>query len=56
MEPCTKRGYDKKTALTLKNMAWRDGRGAMRVYHCPVCGAWHLTHLPDTRMEKRKQQ
>lgn len=36
-------GYDKKTAQTVKNK--RASQGVfLRIYPCPFCGFWHLTH------------
>lgn len=39
--------YDKKGAKTAANLAFEAGRGKMRVYECPSCGRWHLTHVDD---------
>ena len=49
---CEKRGYEsKKDALTVRNVRTRGRRRKrhgrpdfLRVYHCPDCGLWHLTH------------
>lgn len=51
MIPCHKRAYDKRTAETLRNARLHRGhrrrRGRqkyLRIYYCPHCNAWHLTH------------
>lgn len=43
---CGKRGYTKVEAQTALN-ARLAGRGApdeLRIYQCPGCNRWHLTH------------
>ena len=42
-----KTSYDsKKDALTAKNHAERKrlGKNKLRIYNCPICNKWHLTH------------
>lgn len=36
---------DKREALISKSNYWICNKWKMRVYHCPVCGLWHLTKL-----------
>lgn len=45
MTQCTgKKRYTKKLAETLKNRL-NDKRGlTLRIYQCPECNMWHLTH------------
>ncbi len=31
-------------AQTVANRIWETGRGAMRIYKCPLCEGFHLTH------------
>lgn len=38
-----KKGYGKKTAQTVKNKRAKEGV-ELRIYPCPFCRAWHLTH------------
>lgn len=42
---CGKRGYDKKSAQTARNMAERERGKPLRIYHCGDCNLWHLTHV-----------
>ena len=35
--------YDKKTAQTKKNIMKKKGK-ELRIYHCPACNMFHLTH------------
>lgn len=39
----SKKAYDKKGALTAKNFYMKHGHNPFDIYHCPVCGMWHLT-------------
>lgn len=50
---CTKTPYSKKEARTVMNdrttgrRRMRHGRPKfLRIYECPECRAWHLTHEP----------
>lgn len=36
--------YDKKGALTAKNMRMREDGVWLRVYYHDKCNGWHLTH------------
>lgn len=36
--------YDQNGAERKANQIWRTGRGRMRVYACPRCQGYHLTH------------
>lgn len=36
--------YSKKDALTAKNRREAEGSERLRLYECPWCGCWHLTH------------
>jgi DNA-directed RNA polymerase subunit RPC12/RpoP len=36
--------YTEKDAHAKSNKIWSQGRGRMRVYHCPYCNGHHLTH------------
>lgn len=51
--PCEKEGpprcrgkviYDERGANAKANAIWNSGRGAMRVYRCPLCEGFHLSH------------
>lgn len=47
MEYCEKSGkpsYDKKGALSAKNKRFKEEHVKLRVYLCPHCDGWHLTH------------
>jgi rubrerythrin len=49
MEKCTKWRYSKRQAETVRNSRLRARHGRpdqLRIYHCPVCNHWHLTHTP----------
>lgn len=35
--------YDKKGAVTARNLRMKNSRLKLRVYCCPECGFWHLT-------------
>lgn len=39
--------YDKKGATTMMNFLERKGRKNLRIYDCPLCGGWHLTHKEE---------
>ena len=44
---CGKARYRQEAhAHTVANAVRKEGRGQMRVYACPRCGGWHLTHQP----------
>jgi len=50
MAYCSKSRYNKKDAKSTlafyeKQGNFRDGSG--RVYYCPLCGYWHLTHSEE---------
>lgn len=36
--------YDLHGANAKVNAIWKEGRGKMRVYQCPTCTGYHLTH------------
>ena len=36
--------YTEKDAHAKANRIWSEGRGRMRIYHCPLCKGHHLTH------------
>jgi len=43
---------EKKAAATARNARLRDRRRRgkpkyLRIYACPACGGWHLTHTRD---------
>lgn len=38
-----KEGYDKRGARTVANKRRRHGV-VLRIYECPSCGRWHVTH------------
>lgn len=40
----TKLIYDERGAHRKANRIWQEGRGHMRVYACPYCQGFHLTH------------
>lgn len=39
-----KNRYDKRGAQTVRNQRRRDGHVKLRIYYCPDCGGWHVTH------------
>jgi len=47
---CAKRAFSRKQALTARASSLNTGKAAfLRIYKCPRCGWWHLTHKPDRR-------
>lgn len=36
--------YDKRGAITAKNLAFKRGLNRLRIYECDLCDGWHLTH------------
>ena len=38
--------YDQAGANIAVKRIWNFGRGEMRVYACPLCNGYHLTHKP----------
>lgn len=36
--------YDKKSAQTAKNFRMKNDHVKLRIYQCPDCNQWHLTH------------
>lgn len=36
--------YDKRGAQTARNKRERNGSEPLRIYQCPKCNQWHLTH------------
>lgn len=44
---CGKQAYDKRSAQTVINKRWSEDRVRLRVYECPACGRWHVTHKVD---------
>lgn len=36
--------FDKRGAVTAKNARYKQAHVKLRVYVCPDCGGWHLTH------------
>lgn len=36
--------YDKRGAVTAKNARMHQDHVRLRIYPCPNCGGWHLTH------------
>lgn len=45
--------FDKKTATTSKNSRMKEDHVALRIYHCPLCNGWHLTHTDPYKNENR---
>lgn len=43
--------YSKKTAQTVRNKRIQDGEKYLRIYNCPNCGSWHLTHKQHEKRE-----
>lgn len=39
--------YDKKGAVTSKNLRFKKEHVVLRIYNCPICKMWHLTSLVD---------
>lgn len=53
-----KKIYDKKGAITVKNFrSKKQGVGYLRIYHCRICGYWHLTHteLYEEQTKRKKR-
>ena len=42
-----KRRYDKKGAVTLKNLKWKNQRIFLREYFCDDCQGWHVTRVRE---------
>ncbi len=40
---CGKVGYDKKGAVSAKNLRWSREHVELRIYPCPQSDKWHLT-------------
>lgn len=40
--------YDKRGATTARNSRLEKGEKYLRIFPCPVCRFWHLTHKPRT--------
>lgn len=36
--------YDEQGARAVAKIVWNAGRGEMRLYACPLCQGYHLTH------------
>ena len=36
--------YDEPGARAVAKGVWQAGRGEMRIYQCPLCTGYHLTH------------
>ncbi len=47
-DTCGKRSYPKKDAQSARNRLRKRG-AILRIYHCPKCNRWHLTHKLPTR-------
>lgn len=43
--PSGKHIYDKKGAVTLKNLTMEIHHIKMRIYQCPDCNYWHLASV-----------
>lgn len=46
---CGKKPYTKREAQTARNQRLRSHHNRpklLRIYPCPECNAWHLTHQP----------
>lgn len=39
-----KKPYTKKEAQTIRNLRLEQGEKYLRIYPCPLCNNWHLTH------------
>ena len=39
----SKKRYDKKGALTLRNLFYKREHKELKIYPCPFCSYWHLT-------------
>lgn len=44
-----KRQYTKKEAQTIRNQRLFQGEKYLRIYPCPLCNSWHLTHKNKER-------
>jgi hypothetical protein len=51
-----KQCYSKKVAETLKNKKWVEESVELRIYQCPICNFWHLTHSLWEPKQKRKHK
>lgn len=52
MQCWEKKKHSKKDAQTLANKAKNERGQRIRIYHCPICDYWHLTHRPDFSKSK----
>lgn len=48
---CGKNAYHKKDAITALNKR-REAGVILRVYQCPICSLWHLTHTEKNTFKK----
>ena len=46
---CSKSGYQSQRIAEdhMKKRQWDNPTLDLRVYRCPDCGLWHMTHKPD---------
>jgi hypothetical protein len=51
-----KQCYSKKLAETLRNEKWEEESTELRIYQCPICNSWHLTHLMWEPKKKKKRK
>lgn len=49
-----KRIFDKKGAVSMRNIMLRDHGVAMREYHCPACNGWHMSTKDRERNKLHK--
>ena len=48
--------YDKKGATTAMNYFWDTEKKELRIYECPTCGYWHLTHNLHYKKEYERKK
>lgn len=46
---CGKKMFDKKGAITLRNLSLRIHHIKMREYHCAMSDTWHLTTVKNNK-------
>lgn len=39
----SKKAYDKRGAVTVKNKRWKEDHVKLREYPCPICRKWHVS-------------
>ena len=47
--------FDKRSAQTAANKRYDDDHVELRIYECPYCHRWHLTHTQVRQPYQRKR-